>query len=161
MGLKSYSKNNWKINLFLVFVFLATGGIVYRLFNLTFVRHSDYTKSAKAQYENPSSQLADRGNIYFSDTLGSKYLAATNQKFYYLYSNNSTISSADDVAGKLTGVLGVSKEELVVKLLPKEKKYVVLTERLSDSQADKIKSLKIAGVEAARAIERVYPKGDP
>ena len=80
MGLKSYSKNNWKINLFLVFVFLATGGIVYRLFNLTFVRHSDYTKSAKAQYENPSSQLADRGNIYFSNTLGSKYLVATNQK---------------------------------------------------------------------------------
>lgn len=158
MKLKSTGSNNWRINVFIVIIFAMAGGITYRLFYLTFVKHSDFVKSAKAQYENPSSQLSERGNVYFSDVLGDRHLAATNQKFIYVYSNNSQLDSADEASLKIADVLGVSKEEILIKLSDNKEKYVVLADRVSEVEADKIRKLNIKGISIANGIDRIYPE---
>src|SRR3989344_1462308 len=94
--------NGGRITFFIIVIFVLTGLMTYRLFNLTYIRHIELEKSAKNQYNNPSSLLAGRGNIYFSDySSGGKKNAASNKFSSYLYSNNSLVSSksaADSLA---------------------------------------------------------------
>lgn len=162
-----------RISAFIVILFLLTGLVIYRLFNLTFVRHSEFVKSAKSQYNNPSALLTGRGNIYFSDLANeSNKIAATNRSSFYLYSNNKEIFSVKEITGKITPILEVEPpgrsevQPLINKttqleslLSQKEKSYQVIARGLTKKQADQINSLEIKGLTVASEINRFYTQG--
>lgn len=150
-----------RINVFIILLFLLTGLVIYRLFNLTFARHSEFVKSAQSQYNNPSALLAGRGNIYFSDlSSGGKKIAATNRSSFYLYSNNKEISSAAEIASKITPILEAQPPiELDTLLSQKDKTYQVIARGLIKNQADRINGLKIKGLTVASEIGRFYTEG--
>src|SRR3989344_8404675 len=79
------SHDSFRINIFFVLVLLISSLILYRLFVLSYVRHSVYSRTAIAQKENITNVLA-RGNIYLNDpTSNSLFLAASNKKFPLAY----------------------------------------------------------------------------
>lgn len=142
--------------LFVAVVFLSTGLIVYRLFNLTQVRHALLLRSAQNQYNNPSALLAGRGSIYFSDySADSKKLAATNRSTFYLYSNSVSLISQSDTE-KIGPVINQSTEDLRKKL-DRGDKYLVIARNLSKEQAEKLKALEIGSVVVASEVNRFYP----
>lgn len=133
---------------------------MFRLFNLTFVKHAAIVKSAKSQYENPSALLAGRGDVYFSDlSRGTRSIAATNHSAFYLYANNKSITSASGTAVAIAPILKRDVSLLEAQLSQKEKTYLVLAKNLTTQQADQIKSLKIAGLNVARQVDRFYAQG--
>src|SRR3989338_8925403 len=97
---------NLRINIFLIFVFLFSGLVLYRLFVLSIVNHSAYSRTAQAQNESISNILA-RGNIYLSDKDSNPTLAATNKKFPLAYVVSSDINKdgRDEISAKLADIL--------------------------------------------------------
>ena len=159
--LSSKNGNTTRINIFLIVVFLIIVLVVYRLFDLTFIRHSTLTKLAQSQYTNPSALLLGRGNIYFSDlSSNTKKIAATNKKSYYLYLNKNL----DLDIKTISALASILKEDALIlksqlsQIPPKEKTYFVIARNLTKEQSDLIGRLKIDGLNIAPEIDRFYPQ---
>lgn len=150
-----------RVSIFVIAVFLATSLIVYRLFNLTFVRHATLAKSAQSQYNNPSALLSGRGSIYFSDlSSGTRKIAATNKKSFYLYLDKN-LGLNDKIASSLAPILKQETSVLESQLsqIPqKDKVYFVIARNLTKEQSERIESLKIEGLKTALEINRFYPQ---
>ena len=148
-----------RITVFILAAILVTGLVAYRLFNLTFVRHSFYVESAQTQYNNPSALLSGRGNIYFSDnSTEARKIAATNKSSFYLFVNKS-IDLPQDVALKIAPFLNKEAAFLESELSQKDKTYYVIARGLTKEQADQITKLKITGLNIASEVNRIYPQG--
>ncbi len=153
----SGASNIWRINLFAIIVMIVMGLIVYRLFNLTFVQHTTFVQLAKNQYNNPSTLLSGRGNIYFSDlSSDNRKIGATNRSSFYLYTNNQKISSPNDIASRLAPILNMQALDIEAELSQEDRTYLVVASGLSKEQADKINGLDVEGVVAASEIIRFY-----
>ena len=146
-----------RISILTIIILVTAGGILYRLFNLTFSQHAEYVKSAKMQYNDPNSQISERGNIYFTDQENDRHIAATNRSLWYVYSNNKIIESADVAASSMSSVLGIEKEKIVEMFSDRKKQYVVIAEDISESKAKEISVLKITGVSVGKGVDRFYP----
>ena len=121
---------NLRINLFIVFVALFSGLILYRLFILSVIRHSAYSRTAQAQSENINNILA-RGNIYMTDKDSNLIVAATNKKFPLIYAVPADIKKddRDSVAEKIAGITGLEKSEILQKINSDSKSLRVLARR--------------------------------
>jgi len=149
---------NLRINLFIVFVALFSGLILYRLFILSVVRHSIYYQTAQAQNENISNVLA-RGNIYLTDKNSDLILAATNKKFPLVYVIPADINKSDQskIAETVAGALNISPAEVTEKIDSNSKSLKVAARRVSNEQVEAIKNLKIKGVGVSYEMDRYYP----
>ncbi len=148
-----------RITAFVLAAILVMSLVAYRLFNLTFVRHSFYVESAQTQYNNPSALLSGRGNIYFSDnSTEARKIAATNKSSFYLFINKS-IDSPQDAALKIAPLLNKEAASLESELSQKDKAYYVIARGLTKEQADQITKLKITGLNIASEVNRIYPQG--
>lgn len=148
-----------RINLFLSFVLVVAGLIGYRLFILSVVNHSVYSRTAKAQNENISNVIA-RGNIYLSNGSSDTILAATNKKFALIYVVPSDIQSKEETTEVLAKILEIDKEDLKQKVNSNSSGLKVVARRISNQQVDQIKGLKIKGVGISYELDRFYPGGD-
>ena len=138
---------------------LIMGLVAYRLFNLTFIRHSFYVESAQTQYNNPSALLSGRGNIYFSgNSAETRKVAATNKSSFYLFVNKP-IDSPQDTALKIAPLLNKNATSLESELSQKDKSYYVIARGLTKERADQITKLKITGLNIASEVNRIYPQG--
>ncbi|HAU08080.1 MAG: Peptidoglycan glycosyltransferase [Candidatus Yanofskybacteria bacterium GW2011_GWF1_44_227] len=159
---------NTRINIIFGFVILVTGLISYRLFVLSYINHSSYSRTAVAQRDRVSNVLA-RGNIYIQDpkkvanTEGkdSLFLAATNKKFALVQVNPSMVDKdkLDESAQKLADILMLDKERVLKLISTDGGYYKVVQRRLTNDQAEKIKSLGIKGISTALEMDRYYPGG--
>lgn len=143
---------------------MVAGAVIYRLFNLTFVNHAAFLKTAISQQENQSAPLAGRGSIYFSDlSLGGdsgRKIAGANKSSIYLYSNNKVlIQSPAEISSILAGIINADSASLEKKLSPKEKSYELIAADLTEGEAEKIKNLKIKGLSISSQTVRFYPFG--
>lgn len=148
--------NNFRINLFIVFVIVTSSLIVYRLFILSVVRHHAYLRTAQAQNENISNILA-RGNIYLSDKSLEPVLAATNKKFPLAHIVPAEITEKEKTAEKLSETLNLDKEELVKKMNSDSQSLRVIARRLTNDQVEAVKNLKLKGVGVSYEVDRFYP----
>lgn len=154
--MKSYG--SLRINLFLVAVILISGLVLYRLFILSVIRHSAYSRTAQAQSENINNILA-RGNIYFSDKDHDLLLAATNKKFAVAYVVSADIPSdkKNQAVEALTSILGIEAGQISQKVNSGSRSLKVVARRVNNEQVDKIKSLKIKGIGISYETDRYYP----
>lgn len=149
---------NLRINLFIVFVALFSSLILYRLFILSVIRHSAYSRTAQAQNENINNILA-RGNIYLVDKDSSVILAATNKKFPLVYIIPADINKNDggQIAEKIAGILDLDKFGILEKINSNSKSLRVLARRANNEQVEAIKNLKTKGVGISYEMDRYYP----
>lgn len=150
----------WRINLFIVIVFVFSGAIIIRLFDLTYLKHAAYVKTGQTQYNNPSALISGRGDIYTFDAAnGSKRLVATNRSFQYVYATTTAIVLPNDVAGKLAPIINKEQSAILAQLTQSKSSYQVLADHLSLDVGNQIKNLKLKGITVASQIERFYPRG--
>src|SRR3989338_273833 len=152
--------DNLRINAFLAVIFLVSSLIIYRLFILSFVRHSSYSLTAQAQNENISNILA-RGNIYLRDGQD-LFLSATNRKFPLAYIIPSDIDPdlSSEIAEGLSQILGINTDEILEKIRSGSKSLRVISRRLSDEQVGQVKDLNLNGTGISYEIDRFYPAKD-
>jgi len=149
---------NFRINLFLICILFLSGLILYRLFVLSIVRHSSYSRTAQAQNENISNILA-RGSIYLSDKDSNITLAATNKKFplVYIVSENIEDGKHDEISAKLADILGIDSPIIKEKVNSKSNSMKVIARRLETGQVEAIKNLNFKGVGISYEMDRLYP----
>lgn len=150
--------DNLRINVFLICVLLLSGLVLYRLFVLSIIRHTSYSRTAQAQSESISNILA-RGSIYLSDKDSNLTLAATNKKFPLAYVVPSDISGGnnDEVSSKLAEILKVEVQVIKDRVNSKSNSMKVIARRLETDQVEAVKNLKIKGVGISYELDRLYP----
>src|SRR5262245_33729759 len=129
-----------RIHTILVIILLISSLISYRLFILSYLKHSIYSKTAEAQNGNVSDALV-RGTVYIQDPkygTDSLYVVATNKKFPTIYALPAKIKDdqADSLADSLAQILSLDKNNLV-NSLKTGSGTKMLARKVSDEQVSK------------------------
>lgn len=140
---------------FVVVVMLIFG---VRLFYVQVIRYDYYKTAALSdqlkQYEVP----ARRGVIKAHDGDGLLPLVL-NQKLYTLYADPTYVKNNQNVALKLSAIIGVDANKLQGQLATKDTRYVILAKKLTPEQNTKILALKFPGIGSSAIDYRTYPQG--
>ena len=153
------SHDNFRINLFFVIVLVVSGLILYRLFVLSYIRHSAYFRTATAQRENIVNVLA-RGNIYLKDsTSNNLFLAATNKKIPLAYIVPAKVDWKNDEVkiSRVTDILKTDKDQILNTIQLEQNSSKVLARRLDVNQVEQIKNLNLKGLGISYETDRFYP----
>ncbi|OGM98647.1 MAG: hypothetical protein A2915_02295 [Candidatus Yanofskybacteria bacterium RIFCSPLOWO2_01_FULL_41_34] len=151
--------DNLRINIFFILVLIVSSLILYRLFILSYIRHSVYSRTATAQKDNVTNILA-RGNIYMNDPASnSLFLAATNKKFPLAYVVPTKVDWANDEekTTQAADILKVDKNLILNTIQSGQNYSKVLARRLDASQVEGIKNLNLRGLGISYETDRFYP----
>lgn len=149
-----------KINLTLGIIFLFGVAIILRLVFLQIVNYDFYAALAKGQQKFFIHTLGERGEIFLQDKEGTLYPIATNKVGYLVYiSPNEIKNSKEEVAEKLSQILNLDKEEILVKL-KKNSLYELVKNKLEDAEVKILKEINLPGVYLGKEILRYYPHKD-
>ncbi|KKU89542.1 MAG: Peptidoglycan glycosyltransferase [Candidatus Yanofskybacteria bacterium GW2011_GWA1_48_10] len=153
-----------RIKIFFGIVLLAASLIAWRLFIISYVRHTFYRQTALAQQENISNVMI-RGNIFIQDPKASgsetsqRFLTATNKKFPLVYVIPSLIPADSSLANKLGEILNLDPIPIRALLETKTQNTKILARKISSEQVDAINQLGLKGAGIRYETDRFYPGG--
>src|SRR3989344_3507864 len=143
-------------------VLVVASIIGWRLFVLSYVRHTLYSQTAQAQNQNITNILI-RGNIFVQDpkvsgtVTNQRYLVATNKKFPLVYATPATLIDSTTIANQLAGILQIDQPSLQTLLSSGSTVSRILARKITIEQADAITKLNIKGVGIRYETDRFYP----
>lgn len=143
---------------FVLFVALSVG---WKLFTVSYLKHTLYSQTAQAQSGNINNLLL-RGNIYIQDpgsAADGQYLTATNKKFPLAYVIPSSIADPSTAVAKLHTILAIDTDTLNAAINSKTSASKVLARRITAAQVASIQALGIKGVGVQYETDRYYPAG--
>jgi cell division protein FtsI/penicillin-binding protein 2 len=140
------------------FCILAFASIlVSRLFFVQIIHAKSYKQEANRQYVTPSSDIFERGTIYFEDKNGELVSAATQTLGYKVAIEPRKITDPDTLYANLSSLIQLDHDELSEKLKNKEDPYEEIANHLTKEEADSISALKLTGVKIFQEKWRFYP----
>lgn len=132
---------------------------VVRLFYIQIIQHSYYTEQADSEYIKQFVLHAKRGEIYTMDD-GTPTKLVMNETVYTVWADPSEITDKQQVIDQINKVAGGNTRKDFAKYLDiKNSRYQVLATKVTRSQAEMLKSAKLAGVGFDAVSQRVYPEG--
>ena len=150
------NNQSWRkrIQILVVVTAIVTLALGYRLFQKQILQHASYLAMAENQYIVKQDVPANRGKIYFSDM----FPAATNTRLYQVVAVPKQLGDKNDIAKKLSTVLGVSEDEIFASI-NNDKYYALIKHRLTEEEGQKVADLKIKGITVLPESIRYYPEG--
>jgi len=146
----------FRIRLIYLFIFLFGAVLITRLFFIQVVRADYYKNEANRQYIAPAGNEFERGNIYFTRKDGQLISAATVKSGFQAVINPKTLKNAENAYQELSKIISLDKDDFL-KHSQKDDIYEVLAHRLDSETAQKIKDLKIKGLDVYSENWRYYP----
>jgi len=144
----------WYALLVIVFAIFAI-----RVFYLQVIRYDYYKKAALSDQLKQYMIPAERGLI--TAHLGSSSVPIVlNQELYTLYADPTLVKHPRQVASKLQPIIGGTVGSITQLLQISGTRYVVLKEKLTNSQSNKILAYQFPGVGTEEQDYRTYPQGD-
>jgi len=140
----------------LVFAFILIG----KLFLVQVVHSTSYSERADRQYSTPSSDIFERGTIYFSRKDGQLVSAALQTTGFKAVINPSKILNKELTYDKLSQVIKIDRDEFLVKAAKENDPYEEVSNHLTKEEADAISLLKIPGLSIFKEKWRFYPGGE-
>jgi cell division protein FtsI/penicillin-binding protein 2 len=128
-----------------------------KLFYLQILHGETYSQAADRQYVTPSSDIYERGTIYFSKKDGELVSAATQISGYKMAIVAEKMTDPEDAYAKISKIIQLSKEEFIARAENKDDPYQEITNHLAKKEADAISALKIPGISLFREKWRFYP----
>lgn len=144
-----------RIILFFVVIFALV--LLSRLFFVQIVRGDLYSEIADRQYATPSSNIYERGTIYFEQKDGALVSAATQTSGFKLAINPTKITNSEIVYDKLSKIVTIDHDNFITKASTKNDPYEEIANRISKTNADAIALLKLPGVSIFKEKWRFYP----
>ena len=135
------------------FLLLAIAGL--RVFYLGLVKGSGLSNAATAQQVAVTKLPAERGRI--TDRNGVPLAASIPADD--ISATPYLIKDPVETANRLAPLLGVAADKLVGELARRDTGFVYLARRVPAGAADKVKALKINGIDFAPGALRTYPRG--
>lgn len=135
------------------------GLFALRVFYLQVIRYDYYKKAALNDQLKQYSIPAERGLItaHFGNGMVPIVL---NQKLYTLYADPTLVKQPVQAADKLQPIMGGQVSSISQLLKIGGTRYVVLKEKLTSAQSNKVLSYKLPGVGTEEQDYRTYPQGD-
>lgn len=144
-----------RIILFFVVIFALV--LLSKLFFVQIVRGDLYSEIADRQYATPSSNIYERGTIYFEQKDGALVSAATQTSGFKLAINPTKITNSEIVYEKLSKIITLDHDTFISKANLKSDPYEEIANRISKVNADAIALLKLPGVSIFKEKWRFYP----
>ena len=156
--MKSSFLGRYRIILFCVIVFALM--LTAKLFLVQIVHSNMYGEAAFRQYATPSSDIYERGAIYFSRKDEQLVSAATQTLGFKLAIYPNKITEAENTYQKLSEIISLDYDDFITKAGKPDDPYEEIANHLSKEEADAISALKISGVNIFKEKWRFYPGGD-
>ncbi len=144
-----------RIIIFCVAVFASV--FIGKLFLVQIIRGEVYSETANRQYATPSTNIYERGTIYFQRKDGGLVSAATQISGFKVAINPSKINKAEEVFQKLSQYLVLDYDDFIKKSEQKDDPYEEIAHQLSQEEADAISEMKLSGVSVFKEKWRFYP----
>ncbi len=135
---------------------LIAAALIGRLYMLQVVRGAEYRDRAEGQYK-ISSDPFDRNSIYFTEKDGTTVSAATLRSGFLLTVNPQKVEIPEEAYEKLSVLVRLDKKDFLEKAAKKSDPYEELAHRIPEDVAQKIRDLKIPGINTYREHWRYYP----
>lgn len=145
-----------RMNLLVLFVFLATLVILARLYSLQVINRDTYRALADNQHKVTDKIEAQRGEVFLQDDDG-LYPLAVNRQFQMAYAVPKEMEDREYAVLKLSDILGLEKEILRQKFSDTEDPFEIIKKKISDEELAKLKDSNIKGVHFLPEIYRYYP----
>ncbi len=149
----------WRVNIILIFVFLFGAAIISRLVFLQIIDQEYWQALARGQQKFFEEIGPERGEIFIRDRAGNLYALATNKDFGFVYLVPQEIKNKSEAATMLSRILSLDESLISEKLKEEESLFVVLKNKLTDTEVQNLKDLNLAGVYLEKEQTRYYPLG--
>ena len=147
-----------RVILFCVIVFATV--LLAKLFLVQVVHGNAYSEAADHQYITPSSNIYERGTIYFERKDGQLVSAATQTSGFKMAIDAGKITDAENTYQKLSKIITFDHDNFINRAGQKNDPYEEIAHRLSKEQADAISNLKLPGINIFKEKWRFYPGGN-
>lgn len=141
-------------------LFTLTILLVAKLFFVQIVHSESYKERADRQYATPSSNIFERGSIFFKNKDESLIAAAITTSGFKVAINPKEILEPDAVYLAINAVVPIDQTQFTDKVAKKADPYEEIAYHLTKEQADKIKSFSFPGVYLYKENWRFYPGDD-
>ncbi len=149
-----------RLQVLLFIVIILSVATIVRLFYLQIVKGEEYLSKAKKQHALVANLQAKRGEIFLSNSDGTKYPLAINRKYLNVYAVPSAISTTTDcleMSKQLAKILDMDEEILYHRLSRRKAVYAPIKTKLNDKEIDQIKKLNYQGINFSKETYRYYP----
>jgi stage V sporulation protein D (sporulation-specific penicillin-binding protein) len=140
------------------FIFFAVL-LLARLYTLQIVRQDAFLAKADRQYIQTSTNLFNRGAIYFRNADGSVISAATLKTGYILALNPSKLVDPVAAYDALSQIVNLDRESFLAKANKKTDPYEEVAKHLDEEMGLSIQALELPGVDIFEERWRYYPQG--
>ncbi|MBI4709396.1 MAG: penicillin-binding protein 2 [Candidatus Portnoybacteria bacterium] len=152
------SQKERRIYFLLLLIFLIYGAVIYRLFLIQVLKHSTYSALAQDQNQIFKKLIPNRGEIFAQDKNLTFFPLAINREYPAVYLVPREISDKENLAQKLSEILGIDKETILNKAGKIDDPYEPLKSKIDDASAQKIQELDLEGVYLTSENSRWYPE---
>lgn len=140
------------------FIMLFAVFLIAKLFLLQIIHRANYVAQADHQYATPSSNVFDRGSIYFLTKDGERVSAATLISGFKLAITPSEILDKEALYNTLNSFFPIKDhDQFIAKASKVGDPYEEIVNHLTKETADAISALKIKGVYIYKEKWRFYP----
>ncbi|HNW71695.1 MAG TPA: penicillin-binding protein 2 [Candidatus Paceibacterota bacterium] len=158
MSYSFFSSTRIKIFSFCILAFAFI--LIVRLFFIQIVNSDLYKEKADRQYATPSSDIFERGSIFFETKTGELVSAAIQTTGFKIAINPAKITDIDNTFNKLKGIIDIDYEKFKLKAEKKDDPYEEIANQLSKEKADEVSALNLSGVSIYKEKWRFYPGED-
>lgn len=123
------------------------------------VHSDDYSEQADRQYSTPSSNIFERGTIYFSRKDGQLVSAAMQTTGFKIAINPAKITDKESVYQELSKIITIDHDKFLTQAGKENDPYEEIANRLTKEEADAVSLLKIPGLSIYKEKWRFYPGG--
>jgi stage V sporulation protein D (sporulation-specific penicillin-binding protein) len=151
------SSSNFRSRIVLFCVVIFSFVLIGKLFWIQVVHSKAYSLSADRQYVTPSSNIYERGTIFFKSKDGQLISAATQATGFKLAINPGKIQDAKDIYEKVSELITIDEENFLSRASKTDDPYEDVKSRLSKAEADVVSALDLTGVSVFKEKWRFYP----
>jgi cell division protein FtsI/penicillin-binding protein 2 len=131
--------------------------LVAKLFFVQIVHGNTYSESADRQYATPSSDIYERGSIFFTNKDGRLISAATQITGFKIAIDPTKITDAEKAYQQLSTLTVLDHDDFLARASKINDPYEEISNHLPKEKADAISALKIPGVNIFKEKWRFYP----
>lgn len=132
--------------------------LLSKLFLVQIVHGNTYREAANRQYVTPSSNIYERGTIYFANKDGTLVAAATQASGYKIAIDPTKITNPENTYVLLSKIVPtIDHDDFVASAEKQNDVYEEVAHRLTQEQADAVSALNISGVSIFKENWRFYP----
>ncbi len=146
-----------RIRIIIACIFIVSAILLSRLFFVQVVHKNFYAERADKQYVTPSSNIFNRGSIFFSKKDGSFVTAGTVTSGFKLAMVPKDILNGESAYIKLNPYIEMDESTFLSKVSKKNDPYEEIATGLTKEQITEIENLSIKGISIFKDNWRFYP----